>query len=575
MTQAHWAIRIYLPFEETESIDFIGNFPNAGNRMLDDIVVFSGIFGVEDHMLWDIHKDMVAYNFSSYSFNLRLFLGGDPESNYFEENYRVVEVGDDIETDRKLVYAVQEDYVRLDNSVVGAKISTLDYKITRTVENLLTEVLEDSGILPVIFCEHEDPNYSSIKFEYPSFTIDPSWTVRDFIQYIADENSFEWTVKHGILFIGPELNTYKAMKASKETLSRQTDNISKNYWNMKITWAASPLDVLYYYELIDEEKLTDMRCIWTKHWVGAIGDTTKGCFVPVATQISKLNYIRSLEGIREQQNAYYNMFKARNQFSTRVGRIKIDEGLVEYADEVTIDKQIVQYSKKVPRNIPMNITNPLFTIPKIGRTTPYLDNMAGLLFPKSNNLANNPNQLVFSPYGRVEQSVLGPYVMGNGMSSFLIPKKDPNDFRFQLPDGFCIYKKKDDFLLIQLLNTPYATVPTQDNTKVNIFLDKNGNIRINKDADSYIEIDQNKNITIQKDATTKITISSAGQIDIETAGIVNVGASASMVNIAGGVSFLSYSTHTHQVPVGPAIPGPPSTAVPQNPGAQTTKMKAT
>ena len=48
-----------------------------------------------------------------------------------------------------------------------------------------------------------------------------------------------------------------------------------------------------------------------------------------------------------------------------------------------------------------------------------------------------------------------------------------------------------------------------------------------------------------------------------------------MVNIAGGGSFLSYSTHTHQVPVGPAIPGPPSTAVPQNPGAQTTKMKAT
>ena len=46
-----------------------------------------------------------------------------------------------------------------------------------------------------------------------------------------------------------------------------------------------------------------------------------------------------------------------------------------------------------------------------------------------------------------------------------------------------------------------------------------------------------------------------------------------MVNIAGGSQFLAYATHDHQVPVGPAIPGPPATAVPT--GGVTTKTKAT
>ncbi|GAG71759.1 unnamed protein product, partial [marine sediment metagenome] len=256
MTQAKWAIRFYLPFEEDKTIEFIGNFENAGKRYLDDIVVFSGIYGVPDHMLWYIHKDMLAYNFSSYSIELKLFLGGDPNSCYFEENYRIIDVGDDLQSDRKVVYAIQQDYAILDTLLIEYDVSTLDFNQTRTVEQLLKDVIENTGVFPVIFCEHSEPLLQSEKFEYPSFVIESDWTVRDFIQYVADENGFEWTVKYGMLFIGPELYTYKSLKASKETLNRQVDNISKNYWNMKIAWSASPLDVLYYYELIDEEKLT-------------------------------------------------------------------------------------------------------------------------------------------------------------------------------------------------------------------------------------------------------------------------------------------------------------------------------
>ena len=433
MTQARWTVRLYLPFEEDKTIEFIGSFENAGKRYLDDIVVFSGIYGAPDFMLWYIHKDMVAYNFSSYSIDLKLFLSGDPKSCYFQDSYRIIDIGDDLKSDRKLVYAIQEDYAKLDTLLIQSEISTLDYNEKRNVEQLLIEVIENTGIFPVIFCEHSDPLLQSIKFEYPSFVIEPDWTVRDFIQYIANENSFEWTIKFGILFIGPELYTYKKMKASKDYLNRQVDNISKNYWNMKITWAGSPLNVLYYYELVDEEKLTDYRCIWAKHTAGANGDTTKGCFVPVGRSIDKTQFIQSLEGIKETTEAYHYLFRVPKHHQLRIGRVLKDEGDVEFADEITIEKDTFQWAKKVPRNIPMNTSTPLFTIPKIGRTTPYLDYQAGLFFPRSNNLQNNPNRLIFSPYDRIEQAVLGPFVMGNGSPLFMIPFKKPDDLRLKLP----------------------------------------------------------------------------------------------------------------------------------------------
>ena len=33
MTQSHWAIRFYLPFEEDKTIQFIGSFEKAGKKI--------------------------------------------------------------------------------------------------------------------------------------------------------------------------------------------------------------------------------------------------------------------------------------------------------------------------------------------------------------------------------------------------------------------------------------------------------------------------------------------------------------------------------------------------------------
>ena len=525
MTQTYWAIRFYLPFDEENTIQYIGSFEKAGKRYLDDIIVFSGMYGIPDYMLWYVHKDLLSYNFSAYSFNLKLFLDGDSESCYFNENYRVVDVGDDLKSDRKLVYAIQEDYAQLETLLISYEVGTLEYDEKRTVEKLLTDVIENSGIFPVVFCEHKQQELESIKFEYSKFTLDPSWTVRDFIQYVADENGFEWTVKHGILFIGPELYGYEEMKASRPYIDKQVDNISKNYWNMKISWSASPLDVLYSYELQEDIKLTQMRCIWAKHWAGAGGDTTKGCFVPIGKSVNKNSYIESLEGMKEITSAYHYLFKVVKHHQLSLARVTIDEGETDYADEVTLQKNIDEYAKKTPRNVVMNVKDPIYSLPKVGRTTPYLDHNAGLLFPRAKDLEKTPNQLLMAVEDRVEEAVLGPFVMGNGDTTFVIPTKNPDDFRLQFPNGWCLYVDEDGNTIMQTDGMEPGSIPSASTTKTNIKLSKGGTIDINTN---------DKNVTI------------------------NQGGIA--VSLTGHKHTLI--THTHQVAPGPAIPGPPITSTP-------------
>ena len=486
MSNSAWAIRMYLPFDEENSVSFVGSFETAGSRYLDKIKVFSGLYGMPDFMLWYMHKDLVSYNFSNYSLELKLYLRGDIKDCYWKEKYRVISVYDDLEKDMKVVYAIQEGYALLDSLLIDANIGTLDYKETRDVEQLLRDVLEVTGIIPVIFCEHSDFLKQSFKFEYPNFTLDPSWTVRDFIQYVANENNFEWTIKYGMLFIGPILPTYGDFNATKELINRQVDNFSKYRDGAKIAFAASPLNVLWSYLLQVEDQEIDMRCVWAKHIVGVDGDLTKGCFVPTAVKIDKETYYHSLEENQERILAVEYIFKDVKFNQIRIGRVTKDEGDNEYVDEVSIEKSTFQYSKKTPRNVPMNVTTPVYTLPRVGRTTPYLDDRAGLFFPRTNNIHTNPNQLLFAVNDRIEQSVLGPFVMGNGSPAFLIPSKNPDDFRFQLPNGWCLYIKDDGETYLQIEDTDSQSIPSEDTTKPFLHLKPDGTIKIN--ANNNIEL---------------------------------------------------------------------------------------
>ena len=613
--QGKWAIRMFSPFDtDNESLTFVGSFDNADGRFHDDVVVFSGMYGIPDFMLWYVHEDMESYDFSKFSLDLRLYLVGDVDKVFHQDQYRVVSISDDKNSSRKVIYAIQEEYALVRSLIFDAEVFSLPHDKTRGPVKLLREVLTANGILPVVYMEHFDKDKQTLLFEYPTFAFEPDWTVFDFIDYVAEENGLEWTIKNGILFIGPELWTYEKLNATDPIDAQEVLRIVKTPHVMKLYSFGMPLDVLYNYEYKQGQNMTPVRCVWVKHQVGAAGDKTIGCFVDIGTSISEEIYIDSLEGDKEIGEAYYNFSKKRLFKQIKVGAVVLDESEDGYdskfIEQITFEKKFEHWTKKTPRDRILNKDDPSYMLHKIGRTTPYLGSSEGMLFPTPETPANF---IMLMPDDRIENTVQGPFVMGNGSQNFIVIKKNAKDFRLKFPDGGELYYNAqtklwhlnadagivfkdnvvdaDDLPSMGLIQDDidkeriiivlrsggfqiegkiplfilepggcFRIAPTlndqgvdvgryelrgfNDLGRIDMYADNKINIKISKTGG---EID----IAIGPDGTYP------GTVNINCGGTVNIGANATAVNLAGGGNKLSHATHTHPIPPGPAIPGPP------------------
>ena len=529
-TQAKWAIRFYLPFDDSDSsLTFVGSFNNAGARYHDDVTVFSGMYGTPDFMLWYIHKDLETYDFSLYSLDLKLYATGKIDYCYFQDQYRVVSVSDDPNSDRKVLFAIQEEYAILRSLLFDAEVYSLPYDETRGPIELLKEVLMKTGLLPVVYQEHFDENKKSFKYEYPTFAFEPDWTIYDFIDYVARENGLEWTVKFGCLFIGPELWTWDELNATDPLNDKTVLKIAKTPFVTKIYSHGMGVDVLYYYEWTDGEKMVPLRCVWVRHTVGAKGDTTTACFVKIGEKCTRDIYVDSLDGDKEIEMSHMVFTKKRLYKQIKIGAIYEDQGeeyTSEYAEKITFEKDPENWSKKTPRKRILNTTEPSYILHKIGRTSPYFGCGEGILFPSPETPANF---VLLAPDDRIENSVIGPFTMGDGSEEFIIIKKNAGDFRMSFGNGWTLYVDEDGNTIMQTDGMDPEAVPTKDTSKTHIQLNKDGTIDINTN---------NKEVTINQ-----------GTIAVSTENHKH-----------------SIGTHTHQVSPGPAIPGPPIVAAPDSTG---------
>lgn len=504
MGQAKWAIRFYAPFDDAgQSISFVGSFSDLGSRFLDDIKVFQGFYEVPSYMIWYVHKDLESFNFDMFAIDLKLYMNGDRKACYFREQYRVVNVDQDPDSDRIRVWAISEDYAKLHTKLIDYKVAALKYDKTRGPEELLKEVLEENGIFPVLFEEHDDTERKSFKFEYPIFTPDPTWTVLDFIKYVAQEQEFEWCLWNGYLIIGPELKAFSTIEATKDFLDKRVDTVTKSLFFTKVTMSATPVSVLSYFKLRVDTELFPMRSVWVKHWVGSKGDTTKACFVQIGKNIDQELYLMSLEEL-DELDRLMNLSKKKLFNQIRIGGITEDTGNNLYIEEVSIEKDVDEWKKKTPRNVVIEKNEPVYVLPNVDRTAEYLDNEAGMLFPKVQDKNKVPNSIILYPHDRVEEAVMGPFVFGNGKTNFKLIEKDADAFRFQLPNGWCCYIDKNGNTYIQLDSTSPISIPTEDTSKVFITLKPDGTIKINKDANTSIEIDTNGKLAIKTEENTEI-----------------------------------------------------------------------
>ncbi|KKK55313.1 hypothetical protein LCGC14_3075800, partial [marine sediment metagenome] len=348
------------------------------------------------------------------------------------------------------LYAISEATVRLHKKLISFGVTSLSYDKDRTAKELLEEVIQKNNIFHVIFHEDKESTKHMLNYKYRYFNIEPDWNILDFIEYIADENRYEWCVDKVIqsknqepiwvLHIGHELKALTYRNATKK-FNMETDNISESIYSMKITTDGSPMQPLSHWE-------ENFKCVWAKHIAGKSGGISRGCFVKIGQgHLPKDIYLKTLEGEIER-NIGYSMLSNPPKRKVRIsavtlGNVLKDEGIVDgkvsqYIDVVSIQKNPKLYTINEPHNILFDRGDGMMVKHQkehITRSTPYLDHEAGLLFPspRLEEGKTPPNSIIFNIEGKSESAVLGPFVYGDGRIDRDEDGKPTGDLKLVIP----------------------------------------------------------------------------------------------------------------------------------------------
>jgi len=453
-----WIVRLYDPQSYDTTYQFVGNYTDLGDRESDELVVFSGMYGIDNYLVWFIHKDLPIQDFSTVNLELRLFLDADLGKTTWQQRYKIIDLRYSASQSRYYLYAINIDSAKLQTKLSDYGITSLRWLSSRSPKQVLIDVLE-KGKEPIFKIQyHTHPFETDLRnFEYRSLSINDEWTVGDFINYIAEQNHFEWMVKDGLLHIGKELRAIKTLYSSFAQLP--IDNITKTTFYNKYNGDFRPFEPLTHIE-------KDWKCVWVKHYVGKSGGTTKACWTRIGGgQVDKEIYLRSLEDDPERSFGV-KLFDAKSTSEyILLGNEVEDAGVVQWVDKISVQKNREKFKVNNPNDVRMDrgadekypVTN---TKEYICRSSPYFDHNAGLQFPVSNledeegNKIVPPNRIIFNVWGKEEASVAGPFVSGNGELDFSLPHKAPEDFRLTFRNGWTWYTAENGRTIIQSANLP-------------------------------------------------------------------------------------------------------------------------
>ncbi len=456
---------MYQAGEYGDSFGIVGNCGDKRHvtiRESDDVIAFSGMYGIDDYMIWYIHKNLRGhYDFSTMNIELKLYSDKNTKRPFWQRQYKVLDVKYDANKSKYILYSQSLSSAILQTKLTDYQVKGLSYKKNRSPKDVLIDVLEKNNIFKV---EYMDSPYESDlrNFEYRMFTFDEDWRVIDFINYIADQNDFEWYVRNNVLYIGKECKAILGRNSTRKH-DLETDNISNTAWFKKYSGITRQMDLMSHIGKV-------WRCVWAKHMAGKSGGISKGCFTRIGIgTLSKENYLRTLEGEIERVLGSKILINKPYSHYITLGNILNDEGEPTFIDEVSVQKNKELYKINEPSDVKIDRgdepLSPIFQIKeKVSRSTPYLDYDGGMLFPspklvdEAGYAIRPPNSIIFNVKGKEEASVIGPYVMGNSEEDFKyynIPFKGRKDFRFTLPNGWTMYVDGDHGkLLLQCSDVP-------------------------------------------------------------------------------------------------------------------------
>lgn len=519
--RAGWAIRVFNA-KNNNTYDWIGNIDgNIHKRFKDNIVTFSGMYGVGDYMVWIAHDNIPSYDFSGAGFELKFFHRADPKMPYFQQRYKPVDVVYDDTNNKYKIYCRAESSSILDIRLLDLALRSVQIDKDRTGPELLEELLVDQReLLTEVKYFKRDKKAKDFKYRY--FDIKMDWTVRDLIQYIAQINEYEWALVGRTLYIAREIPPDRNRTIfDKEEGIKDGEHYGEAPRFMVIEADPRAAEPLGHFQ----EK---MRCIWAKHYVGKSGGLMQACFTRMGMgHLDRGLYVTTLQGDIEKREAHKILKNRKVQNHIELGSVLKDEGESKFMDQISTQRTTKKADIQYPNDVEFDRENIVNQREEICKMYEYLDDSAGLLFPKLQLDSRPPNSVLFNVNGRVESTIHGGFLPGNGTDELTLPTKDPEDFLLVLPNGCMLFNSPDGETIFRPYYDGYDATqrPTEDESSMQVYMDHaTGRITINKDGSNLIEIDG-----------TDINILADGNINID----------GSATKLQGGSNPLARADHAH------------------------------
>lgn len=458
----------------------------------DQFFVYSGLYGVPSHCKWWCAPDKTKEIYQGVVFRLSFY--NMANKIIYIEDFVVEKAHYDVTEQMYMIYAIGRSFYDFKTTdMLVPRVLTANREQPISGKQIITDIVEDS--FPYLRYNFDKNLVDRIK--YFDYSFDLHFNALDLLTKICAENEWEWFLRGDALFISECL----AVENTNVVITSTEPESSKNVQFFSYKYVEIPGDTSQPGSWYGKNG----RVLWVVYTCGGEIGGMMGMMIQNNRTDTLLEgeYLNTLFDI-DDRLIIERKIRDYSQHPILVGKIfgEWSDTNKEHYQAPMFSGDIKSYTKWLRKrgfkNKYSGDESPLLYSVNVARTTPYAGNGVGIQYPELES-----HHILLSPAGDRENPLLGPAFYGKDET---VPVRDSvKDFRLTLP-GATIYIKEDGEILIEQTSDAEA-VPSGSGKYVKIHAD--------------------------------------GTIDIDTDGTINIGASASAVNLAGGGKKLTHAQHDH------------------------------
>jgi len=534
-------------------IDFLnGTKPFGFSDFEDDQIIFyNGMYDIPAHIVWWARswpEKPVQISLGS----IFLFFTYDQFGKVAYIDYFIIQnFYFDVTKSMWRIYAVNGSYYLLSNTKAQdyhqgsadprTPISGFDI-IKKLVEGLFRgkyEVIKDEVKLVDIV-------------QYVHISLDLDMSILDLITKICKENRWEWYLGPDALYIGQSLYVNQFVRMNEP--DKEEAKIASNFAYTAVTLESLAAEPMVRYG-------NKGKVIWTEHYLNNEGGemtlfilnqvgsgTLFKDTLPEFTHITNNDFYDTLHGIaldyarlRKNQMFYQNPILVGKMHGTVLSKNLENYEAPQFGgdiDNLTKNLNTLKFKKDLKKGNRF--------LKNVKMTTPYAGDGVGMLFPQSES-----HRTLLTPNGEREIALIGPAYFGPGDK---IPERTyGDDFRLQLPGGWCLYVDTVGHTILQVNNVDSTTIPDELDS---LGMSFNPSIEGKKEFKIYLDNSTYFDITDTSNGIARLSAEGSMLLNVHQGDILinsdlgNIGAAADSIELDGFDFTIVKSPNKVEIKVG-------------------------